>query len=88
VLASVIFAGMSGSAIADAVGPGMVEIEMMCKEQPLLEALRRRGERRLGHHRADHPPSIPMVLYAPRLRRVGGRAFSRGVVPACSWPPQ
>src|SRR5258705_10440668 len=32
VLASVIFSGMSGSAIADAVGPGMVEIEMMCKE--------------------------------------------------------
>src|SRR5256885_14427992 len=31
VLASVIFSGMSGSAIADAVGPGMVEIEMMCK---------------------------------------------------------
>src|SRR5207245_11441311 len=30
VLASVIFAGMSGSAIADAVGPGLVEIEMMC----------------------------------------------------------
>src|SRR5207245_9566130 len=30
VLASVIFSGMSGSAIADAVGPGMVEIEMMC----------------------------------------------------------
>ena len=31
VLASVIFSGMSGSAIADAVGPGMVEIEMMSK---------------------------------------------------------
>src|SRR3989441_8194942 len=33
VLASVIFAGMSGSAIADAVGPGMVEIEMMRSEE-------------------------------------------------------
>src|SRR5216683_1211536 len=62
VLASVIFSGMSGSAIADAVGPGMVEIEMMCKNdrysRPFAVAVSA-ASATIG---PIIPPSIPMML--------------------------
>ena len=81
VLASVIFAGMSGSAIADAVGPGMVEIEMMCKEgrytRPFAVAVSA-ASATIG---PIIPPSIPMVLYALVSGASVGALFLGGVVP-------
>src|SRR5229473_2533533 len=81
VLASVIFSGMSGSAIADAVGPGMVEIEMMCKEnrysRPFAVAVSA-ASATLG---PIIPPSIPMVLYALDSGAAVGALFLGGVVP-------
>src|SRR6267143_3820636 len=69
VLASVIFAGMSGSAIADAVGPGMVEIEMMCKNnrysRPFAVAVSA-ASATIG---PIIPPSIPMMLVIIRIAR-------------------
>jgi TRAP-type transport system large permease protein len=81
VLASVIFAGMSGSAIADAVGPGMVEIEMMCKDgrytRPFAVAVSA-ASATIG---PIIPPSIPMVLYALVSGASVGALFLGGVVP-------
>src|SRR5258705_2067155 len=81
VLASVIFSGMSGSAIADAVGPGMVEIEMMCKEnrysRPFAVAVSA-ASATIG---PIIPPSIPMVLYALVSGASVGALFLGGGVP-------
>src|SRR5207245_5982738 len=81
VLASVIFSGMSGSAIADAVGPGMVEIEMMCKNdrysRPFAVAVSA-ASATIG---PIIPPSIPMVLYALVSGASVGALFVGGVVP-------
>ncbi|TMH71731.1 MAG: TRAP transporter large permease [Betaproteobacteria bacterium] len=81
VLASVIFAGMSGSAIADAVGPGMVEIEMMCRNnrysRPFAVAVSA-ASATIG---PIIPPSIPMVLYALVSGASVGALFLGGVVP-------
>ncbi|HEY6240997.1 MAG TPA: TRAP transporter large permease [Burkholderiales bacterium] len=81
VLASVIFSGMSGSAIADAVGPGIVEIEMMCKgnrySKPFSVAVSA-ASATIG---PIIPPSIPMVLYALVSGASVGALFLGGVVP-------
>src|SRR5262249_59785058 len=81
VLASVIFSGMSGSAIADAVGPGMVEIEMMCKDgkytRPFAVAVSA-ASATIG---PIIPPSIPMVLYALVSGTSVGALFIGGIVP-------
>ena len=81
VLASVIFSGMSGSAIADAVGPGMVEIEMMCKDgrytRPFSVAVSA-ASATIG---PIIPPSIPMVLYALVSGASVGALFIGGIIP-------
>ena len=55
VVGSVIFAGMSGTAVADAGGLGNIEIRAM-KDHGYDRGLRRGHHRRLFHHRADHSP--------------------------------
>ena len=81
VVSSLIFSGMSGSAVADAAGIGKVIINMMVKS---------------GHYTAGYaaaltaasatigpiiPPSIPMVLYALVSDSSIGFLFLGGVVP-------
>ena len=51
VLGSVIFAGMSGTAIADAAGLGTIEIKAM-KDHGYSDRIRGRRDGRLGHARA------------------------------------
>jgi C4-dicarboxylate transporter, DctM subunit len=81
VVANVIFAGMSGSAIADAVGIGRIIIGMMTKggKYPIAYA---------GAITASAaiigpiiPPSIPMVLYALISDASIGYLFLGGVIP-------
>jgi C4-dicarboxylate transporter DctM subunit len=81
VLANVIFAGMSGSAIADAVGIGRIIIGMMTRagRYPIAYA---------GAITASAaiigpiiPPSIPMILYALVSDASIGYLFLGGVVP-------
>ena len=52
ILVSVIFSGMSGSAIADAAGPGLVTIRQMLKKPEYSPRLRRRGGGGQRHARA------------------------------------
>jgi tripartite ATP-independent transporter DctM subunit len=80
VLASMMFAGMSGSAVADAAGMGRIEIEMM---------------HRSGYDRGFSgaitaasatigpviPPSIPFVVYGSLANVSIGKLFLAGVVP-------
>lgn len=81
VVSSLIFSGMSGSAVADAAGIGRIVIDMM---------------RKSGHYSGGYaaaltaaastigpiiPPSIPMVLYALVSNTSIGYLFLGGIVP-------
>lgn len=81
VVSSIIFSGMSGSAVADAAGVGRIVTEMM---------------RKSGHYSRGYaaaltaasatigpiiPPSIPMVLYALVSNTSVGYLFLGGVTP-------
>ena len=81
VLVSVIFSGMSGSAIADAVGPGMVEIEMMSKGGRYPKAFAVAVSAASATIGPIIPPSIPMLLYALVSGASVGALFLGGVVP-------
>lgn len=81
VVASMIFAGMSGSAVADAVGIGRVIINMMTKDgryTPGYAAAITAASATIG---PIIPPSIPMVLYALVSDASIGYLFLGGIVP-------
>ncbi len=81
VVTSMIFAGMSGSAVADAVGLGKVSIDMMTKGNrytPGYSAAITAATAVIG---PIIPPSIPMVLYALVSDTSIGYLFLGGVVP-------
>lgn len=80
VLASMIFAGMSGSAVADAGGLGMVEIKAMADQGYRKEfaAAVTVASSTIG---PIIPPSIPMVIYGAMAEVSVGRLFLGGVVP-------
>jgi tripartite ATP-independent transporter DctM subunit len=81
IVASLIFSGMSGSAVADAAGIGKIVIEMMTKS----------GQYSRGYAAAITaasatigpiiPPSIPMVLYALVSNASIGFLFLGGILP-------
>lgn len=81
VVASIIFSGMSGSAIADAAGIGKVIIEMMTRGNrytPGFAAAITAASATIG---PIIPPSIPMVLYALVSDASIGYLFLGGIVP-------
>ena len=81
IVSSLIFSGMSGSAVADAVGMGRIIINMMTKD----------GKYPAGYAAAITaasatigpiiPPSIPMVLYALVSDQSIGYLFAAGMAP-------
>jgi tripartite ATP-independent transporter DctM subunit len=77
---SMIFAGMSGSAIADASGAGLMEIEAMVSqgyEKSYATAVSAASST-IG---PIIPPSIPMVIYAVIAEASVGKLFLGGIVP-------
>ncbi len=81
VVSSLIFSGMSGSAIADAAGLGKIIIEMMTKDNrfpPGYAAALTAASATIG---PIVPPSIPMVLYALISEQSIGYLFLAGIVP-------
>ena len=81
VAASVIFAGMSGSAQADAAGLGIVEMEAMKKEgyNTDFSAAITAASATIG---PVIPPSVTMVIYAFSAGNVSvGRLFLAGYIP-------
>src|SRR5216110_3896768 len=81
VVANVIFAGMSGSAIADAVGIGRIIIGMMTKGNRYPIAYAGAITASAAIIGPIIPPSIPMVLYALISDTSIGYLFLGGVVP-------
>ena len=81
VLASLVFAGMTGSAIADASGLGKMEIEAMKNEgyDPEFACAITASSAVIG---PIFPPSIPMVIYAMYSGVSVGALFLGGMVPA------
>jgi tripartite ATP-independent transporter DctM subunit len=81
VVQSIIFAGMSGSAIADAAGTGKMMQNMMTRDgryPPAFAAALTAATAVIG---PIIPPSIPMVLYALISDASIGYLFLGGVVP-------
>jgi len=81
IVASLIFSGMSGSAVADAAGIGKINIDMMVKNNrytPGYAAAVTAASAVIG---PIIPPSIPMVLYALISDASIGYLFLGGIVP-------
>jgi C4-dicarboxylate transporter, DctM subunit len=81
VVASLVFSGMSGSAVADAVGLGRIIINMMTKDgryTPAYAAAITAASATIG---PIIPPSIPLVLYALVSDTSIGYLFLGGVIP-------
>lgn len=80
ILASIFFAGMSGSAVADASGLGLVEIKAM-QDQGFdvdFSCAVTAASSTIG---PIIPPSIPLVIYAYMANASVGRLFLGGVLP-------
>jgi tripartite ATP-independent transporter DctM subunit len=77
---SIIFAGMSGSAIADASGAGLMEIEAMVSQgyKKSFATAVSAASSTIG---PIIPPSIPMVIYAVIAEASVGKLFLGGIVP-------
>lgn len=80
ILSSVIFAGMSGSAVADAAGLGKIEIKAMTDAgyDKGFSAAITGASAIIG---PIIPPSIPMVLYGVAASVSIGKLFAGGAIP-------
>lgn len=80
IVASMIFSGMSGSALADAAGPGKLEVDMMVRAgyAPGFAAAVSATSAIIG---PIIPPSIPMVIYGVVTDTSIGYLFMGGVIP-------
>ena len=81
VVSNIIFAGMSGSAIADAVGIGRIIIGMMTKDGKYPVAYAAAITASAAIIGPIIPPSIPMVVYALVSDASIGYLFLGGVIP-------
>jgi C4-dicarboxylate transporter DctM subunit len=81
ILVSVIFSGMSGSAIADAAGPGLVTIRQMLKKPEYSRGFAGAVVVASATLGPIIPPSIPMVIYGLVSGASVGALFLGGVVP-------
>ena len=79
-LVSLIFSGMTGSAIADASGTGTMEIRQMISEgyDPEFSCALSAATATVG---PIFPPSIPMIIYAMLSGASVGKLFAGGMVP-------
>lgn len=80
IVASMIFAGMSGAAVADAGGLGTIEIESMRKAgyDDDFSCAVTAASSTIG---PIIPPSLPMIIYGAQSETSIGKLFMAGVVP-------
>lgn len=80
VVASLIFSGMSGSAISDAGGLGAIEIEAMTERgyEPGFSVAITAASSTIG---PIVPPSVPVIIYAMAFDASIGRLFLGGFLP-------
>ena len=81
VVASLIFSGMSGSAVADAAGIGKVIIDMMIKSGRYSRGYAAAITAATATIGPIIPPSIPLVLYALVSNTSIGTLFLAGIIP-------
>ncbi|WP_136637672.1 TRAP transporter large permease [Pseudooceanicola onchidii] len=81
VVSSLIFSGMSGSAVADAVGMGKIIIGMMTKDGRYTASYAAAITAASATIGPIIPPSIPMVLYALVSDQSVGYLFAAGMLP-------
>ncbi len=82
VVSNLVFSGMSGSAVADAAGPGLIVARMMTRDgryPPGFAGATSAVAATLG---PLVPPSIPMIFYALIANVSVGAMFLAGVLPA------
>lgn len=80
ILASLIFSGMSGAAVADAAGLGKIEVKAMVDDgyDPEFAAAITAASSTIG---PVVPPSIPFVIYGSLTGISVGKLFLAGMVP-------
>ncbi len=81
VLASMIFSGISGSAITDAAGPGLVATKLMREQGKYPPGLACAITAASATIAPIIPPSIPLVIYALLSGASIGALFLAGIVP-------
>ncbi len=81
VVSSLIFSGMSGSAVADAVGMGRIIINMMTKDGKYSASYAAAITAATATIGPIIPPSIPMVLYSLVSDQSIGYLFAAGMAP-------
>jgi tripartite ATP-independent transporter DctM subunit len=81
IVSSLIFSGMSGSAIADVVGVGKLTLDMMTKDGRYTPAYAGAITAATAVIGPIIPPSIPLVLYALISDTSIGYLFAAGVLP-------
>ena len=81
VVSSLIFSGMSGSAVADAVGMGRIIINMMTRDGKYTASYAAAITAATATIGPIIPPSIPMVLYALVSDQSVGYLFAAGMAP-------
>ncbi len=81
VVSSLIFSGMSGSAVADAVGMGRIIINMMTKDGKYSASYAAAITAATATVGPIIPPSIPMVLYSLVSDQSIGYLFAAGMAP-------
>lgn len=81
ILTSLVFSGMSGSAVADAAGPGKVLIAMMTREKRYPGGFACAVTAASATIGPIIPASIPLILYALVANTSVGALFLGGVVP-------
>lgn len=81
VASSVVFSGMSGSAIADVAGPGRVMMEMMTRSGKYTAGYAGAVTAASATIGPIIPPSIPVVIYASVSNASVGALFLGGIIP-------
>lgn len=82
VVSNLVFSGMSGSAVADAAGPGLIVARMMMKDGRYPAGFAAATSAVAATLGPLVPPSIPMIFYALIANTSVGALFLAGVVPA------
>jgi tripartite ATP-independent transporter DctM subunit len=81
IVSSLIFSGMSGSAVADAVGMGRIVINLMTRDGKYTASYAAAITAASATIGPIIPPSIPLVLYALIANTSIGYLFLGGVIP-------
>ncbi len=82
VVTNLVFSGMSGSAVADAAGPGLIVARMMMRDTRYPAGFAAATSAVAATLGPLVPPSIPMIFYALIANTSVGALFLAGVVPA------